>query len=53
VKQRNRWKWAVNFFMLQALYSQGKNTSTHSIGDLEGPRANLDVCDKRKISCPC
>jgi hypothetical protein len=35
------------------LFRLGKKAHAHRIGSWEGPRAVLDVSEKRKISYPC
>jgi hypothetical protein len=42
-----RWRWVTSF-------TPGERAAcTHWIGGWEGPRAELDVVENRKISCPC
>jgi hypothetical protein len=39
--------------MLWLLQLQGIDPGTHCIGDYVGPRAGLDILEKRKIFSPC
>jgi hypothetical protein len=45
-------RWVVNFTS-RPLYLRGKSPFTNRTGGWVGPRAGLDVTEKRKISFPC
>jgi hypothetical protein len=47
-----RWSLVVSL-TLRPFYPRGKGPCTDWIYGFVGPRADLDIVEKRKISCPC
>jgi hypothetical protein len=47
----SRWRWLISTTPLP-LYPQGNSRSTHCMGGWVGPRAGLDVMEKRKNLLP-